>query len=251
MPLLIVKNLRKYFTIYRGIFKLHIGEIKAVDGVSFEIYEKETLGLVGESGSGKTTLAHLILRLIEPTEGEVIFKTDNIRRDIQLVFQNPYNSLDPKQRVKDIIQEPMIIHRYLPHSLMSDKTIELLDSVGLSGDYINRFPYQLSGGQRQRVAIARAISLCPKLLVLDEPISSLDVSTAVEILDLLKVLKKRFGLSYLFISHDLNVIGSLSDRCLVMEQGRIVEQGKTEDVFKNPKDPYTIRLLESARLFVV
>ena len=240
-----VKNLKKYFPIEKGIFRTAGGFVKALDGVSFSLVEGEVLGVLGESGCGKSTLAKLILRLMEPTSGEVVFSPliANMRRSVGIIFQDPFLSLDPKMRVRDILREPFLAHK-LENS--EDKIVELLGLVGLDETYFRRFPHQLSGGQRQRVCIARSLGLKPKLLVLDEPLSSLDLINQRQILELLLGLRKKFKMSYLFISHNLALIQKISDRIIVMCAGKIVEEGKTLEVFNFPKSGYTKKLLEAA-----
>ena len=233
--LLEIKNLTKYF-----------GNICAVDNLSLSIEVGETLGLVGESGSGKSTLARLILKLIEPTSGEVIFNNvKNIRRECQIVFQDPQTSLNPRIRIGEAIGEPILIHKLLPKKAISKRVLELLQLVKLPGEYAGRYPHELSGGERQRVGIARALASEPKFLVLDEPVSSLDVSIQVEILRLLKELKSKLNLTYLFIAHDLLVIGYMCDRVAVMQAGKIVEIGETRQILERPRHPYTKSLLQS------
>jgi len=252
--LLKVVNLKKYFYTGAGFF----GErevIKAVDGVSFSVREGETLGIVGESGSGKTTLGKCLLRLIEPTSGEIYFdgvdilKLDRkelkkVRRNLQIIFQNPYSSLDPRMRIGDIIGEPLKIHG-VERRERTKRVFELLELVGLPRSYSRRFPHQLSGGQRQRVAIARALALNPKIIIADEPTSALDVSIQAQILNLLKDLQRMYGLTYIYISHDMGTIRYMSDRVAVMYFGKIVELGDARIVFENPLHPYTVELLES------
>lgn len=214
--------------------------ITAVDGVSLEIKQGETLGLVGESGSGKSTLARLILKLIEPTSGTVAYEgIENVRRECQIVFQDPQNSLNPRIKIGETLDEPAKIHK------VQSRIEELLEMVKLPSSYARRYPHELSGGERQRVGIARALASNPKFLVLDEPVSSLDVSIQVEILQLLKDIKQTLGLTYLFIAHDLAVIGYMSDRVAVMQAGKIVEVGERTKILNHPKDDYTKRLLEA------
>ncbi|MBU0672665.1 MAG: ATP-binding cassette domain-containing protein, partial [Candidatus Margulisbacteria bacterium] len=227
--LITVKNLCKQF-----------GRVVAVDDVSLDIAQGESLGLVGESGSGKTTLARLILKLIEPTSGQISYPgISNIRKDCQIVFQDPQTSLNPRIRIGEAVGEPILIHKLLPKKDIPAKVAELLELVKLPGEYARRFPHELSGGERQRVGIARALASEPKFLILDEPVSSLDVSIQVDILKLLKEIKERLGLTYLFIAHDLSVIGYICERVAVMQSGKLVELGQRELIFKSPQDPYT------------
>ena len=222
------------------------GEILAVDNVSFSIKKGETLGLVGESGSGKSTLARLILKLIEPTSGDILYiNVNDIRRDCQIVFQDPQTSLNPRIRIGEAIGEPILIHKLLPKDKIRGRVSELLGLVKLPKDYARRFPHALSGGERQRVGIARALASQPKFLILDEPVSSLDVSIQVDILKLLKEIRHELDLTYLFIAHDLSVIGYMCDRIAVMQSGKLVEIGGREQILQNPIDPYTKKLLES------
>jgi len=222
------------------------GGNNAVNDVSFAIEQGEVLGLVGESGSGKSTLARLILKLIEPTSGEIIYHgIDNVRRECQIVFQDPQTSLNPRIKIGEAIGEPLLIHGVLSPNLIPQKAQELLGIVKLPENYASRYPHELSGGERQRVGIARALALNPKFLILDEPVSSLDVSIQVDILKLLKELKQRLDLTYLFIAHDINVIAYMSDRIAVMNEGRIVEIGDRPAILNSPQDAYTKKLLAS------
>jgi len=228
-----------------GITK-NFGSLCAVNDVSFSIDRGETLGLVGESGSGKSTLARLILQLIEPSGGEISYEgLNDIRKQCQIVFQDPQTSLNPRIMIGEAIGEPILIHRLLPKSEIRSKVFELLEMVKLPRSFARRYPHELSGGERQRVGIARALASSPKFLVLDEPVSSLDVSIQVDILKLLKEIKSQLELTYLFIAHDLSVIGYMSDRIAVMKEGKLVELGERDQVLANPKDPYTQRLLDS------
>ncbi len=258
--LLKVENLSKSFPLQRGLLKRTLAFVRAVDGVSFEIKEGETLGLVGESGCGKSTLGRLILRLIEPTDGRIIFMGKEVlelspraqqilRRDIQIVFQDPFDSLNPKMKVGDIIAEPLIVNRLVGKFEIAKRVGQLLDAVGLQPEQANRYPHQFSGGQRQRVGIARALALNPKLVILDEPVSSLDLSIGAQILNLLMELQERFGLSYLLIAHNLSVIEHMSDRVMVMYLGKIVEVAKSSDLYREPLHPYTQALLSAAPSF--
>jgi len=231
-----LNNISKYF-----------GSVKAVDDVSLEIAAGEILGLVGESGSGKSTLARLILKLIEPTSGTINYDgLGDIRRDCQIVFQDPQTSLNPRIKIGEAIGEPIIIHKLLPKSKIKDRVAELLGLVKLPAEYALRYPHELSGGERQRVGIARALASSPKFLILDEPVSSLDVSTQVEILILLKEIKKQLGLTYLFIAHDLLIISYMCDRIAVMNAGCILETGTKEQILSKPSQPYTKMLLASS-----
>ncbi|NIR86706.1 ABC transporter ATP-binding protein [Candidatus Bathyarchaeota archaeon] len=257
-----VRNLVKYFPVYsRGILlKKEVGLVHAVDDISFDIRRKETFGLVGESGCGKTTTARVILNLIEPTSGEVFFEGENIfekfqsankrkklklRRKMQLVFQNPYGSLDPRMTVFDIISEPFVIHKHVPKSQWKEKVYELLELVGLEEYHAERYPHEFSGGQRQRICIARALAVEPEFLIADEPVSSLDVSIRAQILNLLGELQNRVGLAYLYISHDLSSVRQISHRVAVMYLGEIVELADTDELFKEPLHPYTKALVQA------
>jgi ABC-type oligopeptide transport system ATPase subunit len=245
-----VKNISKHFILERGIFKQEAGVVTALDNVSFSVDEFTSLGIVGESGSGKTTLAKIILKLIPATSGQVIFDTNkitNFRKDVQIIFQNPYNSLNPKMRIKDIISEPLIIHKIVPAQQIKDRVLELLMMVGIDETALSRFPIEFSGGQRQRICIARALACAPKFIVLDEPISSLDLTIQAQMLDLFLQLKESFNLTYIFISHNLAIIKHIADSIIVMQNGRIVEQGMKNDIFFHPVEPYTKLLLEAAR----
>jgi oligopeptide transport system ATP-binding protein len=252
--LLEVKNLKKYFPVRRRFGSKKY--VHAVDGILLAVGANETFGLVGESGCGKSTLARCILRITEPTEGEVYFDGANIlnfsynemkhvRRNMQIVYQDPFSSLDPRMRIKDIISEPLVAHGVARGERARELTLELLQKVGLREEHLYAFPHELSGGQKQRVAIARAISLNPKFLVLDEPTSFLDVSVRASILNLLLQLQQDLGLSYLFISHDLRTIYHMSDTVAVMYAGRIVEMADAEEIFRNAKHPYARALISS------
>lgn len=255
--LLKVDNLKTHFPIKKGVFRKTVGWVKAVDGVSFEVKNGETLGLVGESGCGKTTLGRSILNLIPPTSGEVIFEGTNIaslsterlrryRKEIQLIFQDPYSSLNPKMRIGAAILEPMQVHKVERNDkIRKEKVIELMETVGLKADQFNRYPHEFSGGQRQRICIARALALSPKFIICDESVSALDVSVQAQVLNLLNDLKTQFGFTYIFISHDLSVVKYMSDRMIVMQNGKIVESGLAEEVYENPKQLYTQQLIES------
>jgi oligopeptide transport system ATP-binding protein len=255
--LLEVKELHKHFPIREGfLIERKVGEVKAVDGVSFDIAMGETVGLVGESGSGKSTTGYCILQLIKPTSGSVKFEGTEltslgredlrrIRREMQIVFQDPYSSLDPRMTVGDIVGEPLIVHGIGSKQDRKSRIRELLDVVGFNPTYTNRYPHEFSGGQRQRIGIARALALSPKLIVCDEPVSALDVSIQAQILNLLKDLQRDFQLTYLFIAHDLAVVRSMSDRIAVMNKGQLVELGPAEQVYTNPQDDYTKALLSA------
>ena len=256
-PILVdVVSLKKYYPVKRGLLYKTVGWIKAVDGVSFEVRQGKTLGLVGESGCGKTTLGRSILRLLEPDSGQIFFKEKEIthlsnpqmrklREDMQIVVQDPFGSLDPRFTVSRIVGEGLQIFKPLSKKKIKEKVRQLSEIVGLPDDAVNRFPHEFSGGQRQRIGIARAISLNPSFLVLDEPVSSLDVSVQAQIINLLYDLQERFNLSYLFITHDLNVIRQVSDEVAVMYLGKIVEKTNSEELFSHPAHPYTHALLEA------
>ncbi|HET8607429.1 MAG TPA: ATP-binding cassette domain-containing protein [Gaiellaceae bacterium] len=254
MSLLEVEGLRKWFPVRAGFIEHTVDQVKAVDDVSFEIGEGETLGLVGESGSGKSTTGYCILQLLRPTGGAIRFAgTDlttlgreamrKMRRELQIVFQDPYASLNPRMTVGDIVGEPLLVHGIGSRRSRKETVRRLLDVVGFDPGYVNRYPHEFSGGQRQRIGIARALALNPKLIVCDEPVSALDVSIQAQILNLLKDLQRDFGLTYLFIAHDLAVVRAMSDRIAVMNRGKLVEIGPAEDVYTNPQDDYTRALL--------
>ena len=255
--LLEIKNLVKYFPIKKGVFKRTVGWVKAVDDVTFEVYEGETLGLVGESGCGKTTTALSILRLEEPTKGQVIFDSRDItkmkksdmrkeRKNMQIIFQDPYSSLNPRMKIKDIIAEGMLTHNILKNTKERYKRVgELLERVGISAEYMDRFPHEFSGGQRQRIGIARALALEPKIIMCDEAVSALDVSIRSQIINLLKDLQSEFKLTYLFIAHDLSVIKYICDRVVVMYLGKIVEIADKKELFADTMHPYTQALISA------
>lgn len=254
--LLEAKNLKKYFTVNSSMFNKKESFVHAVDDVSLEIYEKETLALVGESGCGKSTLGRLLIRLIEATSGEVCFngkdifklKSEELRKlrsEMQIIFQDPYASLNPRMRIGDIIGEPLITHNSITRKEKEEKVKALMNMVGLREAYMNRFPHQFSGGQRQRIGIARALALNPKLIICDEPVSALDVSIQSQILNLLQDLQQELGLTYLFISHDLSVVKHISDRVCVMFLGKVCELGPTKDIYAEPMHPYTRFLIEA------
>jgi len=255
--LLEVKNLKKYFPVKAGIFKKTVAHVKAVDDISFAVKEGETLGLVGESGCGKSTTGRTILRLLEATAGEVIFEGKSvmdldkkqmraIRRDMQIIFQDPYASLNPRMTVADIVGEPLDIHNLAKNKKeRNEKVREILENVGLGAEYMHRYPHEFSGGQRQRIGVARALAVDPKLIIADEPVSALDVSVQAQVVNLLQDLQKEFGLTYLFIAHDLSVVKHISDRVAVMYLGKIVELTDKKELFKNPMHPYTQSLLSA------
>ena len=256
-PLLQVTNLVKHFPVRSGVLiERTVDHVKAVDDVSFEIAEGETLGLVGESGSGKSTTGYCVLQLLKPTSGSIRFEGQELttlgreqmrkmRREMQIVFQDPYSSLDPRMTVGDIVAEPLVVHSIGSRRDRGMRVRELLDVVGFDPGYTNRYPHEFSGGQRQRIGIARALALSPKLIVCDEPVSALDVSIQAQILNLLKDLQQDFGLTYLFIAHDLAVVRSMSDRIAVMNKGELVEIGPAEEVYARPREDYPQALLSA------
>jgi len=256
MALLEVENLKKYFPIKKGIFSRTVGEIRAVDGISFTIKRGETLGLVGESGCGKTTVGRTILRLIEPTAGRVNFNGENLleldgeelrnlRASLQIIFQDPFSSLDPRMNVGQIIAEPIRNHMKISKTEIQQRVAELMERVGLHPEQISRYPHEFSGGQRQRIGIARALALNPLAVICDEPVSALDVSIQAQVINLLARLQEEMQLSYLFIAHDLSVVEHISDRVAVMYLGRIVELAADKALYQNPLHPYSRALLSA------
>jgi oligopeptide/dipeptide ABC transporter ATP-binding protein len=255
-PLLEVCNLKTYFPIKKGLLRRTVGYVKAVDGISFSIKKGQTLGLVGESGCGKTTVARSIIRLVPATDGSVIFdqkdvlsahkgKLRQLRRQISLIFQDPFGSLNPRMTVGNTVGEPLQVQARVSRSDLTDRVAVLLSKVGLSPDHINRYPHEFSGGQRQRIGVARALALEPKLVICDEPVSALDVSIQSQILNLLKDLQEEFGLTYLFIAHDLAVVEFFCDIVAVMYMGKFVEQAVSQDLYQNPLHPYTRALMSA------
>jgi oligopeptide/dipeptide ABC transporter ATP-binding protein len=255
-----IKNLTKHFPIYRGFLRRIVGNVQAVNEVSFSVKSGETLGIVGESGCGKTTLGRVILRAYEATSGEVLFRQNGemintfslkgrelkkLRRDMQIIFQDPFSSLNPRKTVMEIIAEPLLIHGISRGQELKSRVGELLELVGLNVKYMNRYPNAFSGGQRQRIGIARALALRPKLVICDEPVSALDVSVQAQVINLLEDLQNELGLTYLFIAHDLSVVEHISDRIAVMYLGSIVEMVPAQELYKNPKHPYTEALLSA------
>lgn len=255
-PLLEVKNLKKYFDVTGGVFSRKKGEVKAVDNVSFHVNEKEVLGIVGESGCGKSTTGRAILRLHEPTDGRIFFDGKDItelpaegmralRKDMQIIFQDPYASLNPRHKVEKILTEPLLVHGIGDKAKRKKIVEETLEVVGLGKEHAKRYPHQFSGGQRQRIGIARALIVNPKLIVCDEPVSALDVSIQSQILNLMDDLQEKFGLTYIFIAHDLSVVKHISHRIGVMYLGRMVELTSNKNLYSNPKHPYTQSLLSA------
>ena len=258
--LLEVKDLKMHFPIQKGFFRKVVGYVYAVDGISFYIYEGETLGLVGESGCGKTTAGRCILRAYEPTAGQVFFRKNGemvnllklhpkemkeLRHQMQIIFQDPFSSLNPRMTVMDIISEPLTVNNVAKGDELRSQVRQLLEAVGLRAQHMNRYPYAFSGGQRQRIGIARALALRPKLIVCDEPVSALDVSIQAQTINLLEDLQQEFGLTYLFIAHDLSVVEHISDRVAVMYLGNIVELAASNELYEGPRHPYTEALLSA------
>ncbi|MEO6991314.1 MAG: oligopeptide/dipeptide ABC transporter ATP-binding protein [Candidatus Baltobacteraceae bacterium] len=254
--LLVVRDLFKYFPLNAGILSRHVGDVKAVDGIDFSIKRGETLGLVGESGSGKTTAGRVVLRLLAATKGEVIFEGRNVlelgreevrklRKEMQIIFQDPYASLNPRMSVGAIVGEPLRIHGIAKGKAAEDRVRELLKLVGLQGYHANRFPHEFSGGQRQRIGIARALAVDPKFIVADEPVSALDVSIQAQVINLLQDLQEQLGLTYLFIAHDLSIVRHISTRIAVMYVGKIMEIADRDELFERPLHPYTQALLSA------
>src|ERR671939_186951 len=255
--LLVVEDLKKHFPVTRGIiFQKQIAAVKAVDGVSFSVKQGETLGVVGESGCGKSTMARCVMRLLDVTDGRIVFDGHDItqlsraemrpfRREMMMIFQDPYASLNPRKRVGFIVAEALEVHKMGTEADIKRRVQELLDVVGLNPEHYNRFPHEFSGGQRQRIGVARALAVNPKLIVCDEPVSALDVSVQAQILNLLKDLQSSFGLTYIFIAHDLNVVRHISDRGMVMYLGHAVEIASRTDLYTEPKHPYTGALLSA------
>jgi oligopeptide transport system ATP-binding protein len=256
MSLVEIRDLKKHFPVSDGLFSSNKGAVKAVDGVNLDVNEGETLGLVGESGCGKSTLGRTILRLIEPTGGEVKFQGKNLlgmsqrelrdmRREMQIIFQDPYASLNPRMRVGDIVGEGLEIHKLAKGKAKRDRVMELLHQVGLREDHYGRYPHEFSGGQRQRIGIARALAVSPRFIVCDEPVSSLDVSIQAQIINLLQELQEKMHLTYLFISHDLRVVEHISHRVAIMYLGKVVEIADSETIYRDAKHPYTRALLSA------
>jgi len=256
VPLLQVEDLKKYFPIKAGVFRRTVGWVKAVDGVSFEVFPEETLGIVGESGCGKSTLGMTVMRLYEPTAGSIFFQGEDIsslpasqlkgvRRNIQMIFQDPFTSLDPRMHIGSIVEEGMKVHRIASPPEIRRRALDLLEKVGLGAEYFSRYPHEFSGGQRQRIGIARALALNPRLVVADEPVSSLDVSVRSQILNLLKDLKREYQLTYIFISHDLAVVRQICDRVIVMYLGKVVEIADGDTFFSSPSHPYSVALISA------
>jgi oligopeptide transport system ATP-binding protein len=257
--LLEVEGLKKHFPIKKGLLRRTVGQVYAVDGVSFYIKPGETLGLVGESGCGKSTVGRCLVRLYEPTAGKIVFQGKDVSRSgrselielrtrMQMIFQDPYSSLNPRMRVRDIVGEALRFHHLVPSDQWRDKVAELLGAVGLQADHMARYPHEFSGGQRQRIGIARALAMNPEIIVADEPVSALDVSIQAQVINLLESLKDKFNISYLIIAHDLSVVEHVSDRIAVMYLGKLVEAASDKDLYTNPMHPYTVALMEAVPL---
>ncbi|GEB77224.1 ABC transporter ATP-binding protein [Sporolactobacillus inulinus] len=255
-PLLQVKHLKKYYPIKKGVISRTVGYVKAVDDVSFDIYPGETMGIVGESGCGKSTTGRSLVRLEDPTAGQVLFQGKDLatvsqkemrklRTDLQIIFQDPYSSLNPRKRIGDLLAEPLLAHKLATKAEAEKKVNEIMEIVGLPKQYKNRYPHQFSGGQRQRIGIARALMLRPKLIICDEPVSALDVSIQAQVLNLLKDLQKSLNLTYVFIAHGLGAVKYISDRITVMYLGKVMELATTREIFEHPKHPYTEILLNA------
>jgi oligopeptide transport system ATP-binding protein len=251
-----VRNLKKYFPIRRGVFRRHVGDVKAVDDINFQVYRGETLGVVGESGCGKTTTGRTIIRIYQATEGEILFNGTDLtkikgkelrqtRRKIQMIFQDPYASLNPRMNVEAIVGEPLAIYNTVPRKERKERVGELLNMVGLNPALMNRYPHEFSGGQRQRIGLARSLALNPELVICDEPISALDVSIQAQVVNLLEELQEELGLTYIFIAHDLSMVRHISKRVAVMYLGKIVELTDRRSLYENPLHPYTKALLSA------